>query len=267
MKKILLASLIAVSSQFALADNAPQVDPAFAKIETLVKAKNFNEAYKELDKLAQTGNAQAIYDLGFLTQAGQGTTKNDAKALELFKQSADKGYPTANYLLGKTYISGGLGVKPDQKTAINYLEKAAKQGIEEANVDLDALYLGENKDASTKKALKLLDPLVKKGNPQALHLRALYDINTGMKEKKDASVKTGLDSIQALAQKGYVPALMEVGNILATGKLVKQNLPEAKKIFGMLAEKNIPHAKEALDAVTNLMAQQAKAPASTAKKG
>ncbi len=162
MKKILLASLIAVSSQFALADNAPQVDPAFAKIETLVKAKNFNEAYKELDKLAQTGNAQAIYDLGFLTQAGQGTTKNDAKALELFKQSADKGYPTANYLLGKTYISGGLGVKPDQKTAINYLEKAAKQGIEEANVDLAALYLGENKDASTKKALKLLDPLVKK---------------------------------------------------------------------------------------------------------
>lgn len=266
MKKILLASLIAVSSQFALAGTAPKVDPAFAKIETLVKAKNFNEAYKELDKLAQTGNAQAIYDLGFLTQAGQGTTKNDAKALELFKQSADKDYPLANYLLGKTYVAGGLGVKPDANAAKNYLEKAAKQGIEEANVDLAALYLGENKNDSTKKALKLLDPLVKKENPQAVHLRALYDINTGMKEKKEASVKAGLNSIQALAQKGYVPALMEVGNILATGKLVQQNLPEAKKIFSMLAEKNVPQSKEALDTVTNLMTQQAKASATAPKK-
>ena len=265
MKKILLASLIAVSSQFALAGNAPQVDPAFAKIETLVKAKNFNEAYKELDKLAQTGNAQAIYDLGFLTQAGQGTTKNDAKALELFKQSADKGYPIANYLLGKTYLSGGLGVKPDQSAAKSYLEKAAKLGVDEANVDLAALYFSENKDASNKKGLKLLDPLVKKDNPQALHLRALYDINSGVKEKNETTVKSGLNSIQTLAQKGYVPALMEMGNILATGKLVQQNLPEAKKIFSMLAEKNVPHAKEAVDAVSNLMAQQAKAPA-TAKK-
>lgn len=59
---------------------------------------------------------------------------------------------------------------------------------------------------------------------------------------------------------------MEVGNILATGKLVQQNLPEAKKIFSMLAEKNVPQSKEALDAVTNLMTQQAKAPATAPKK-
>ena len=264
MKKILLASLIAVSSQFALAANAPQVDPAFAKIETLVKAKNFNDAYKELDKLAQTGNAQAIYDLAFLTQAGQGTTKNDAKALELFKQSADKGYPTANYLLGKTYLSGGLGVKPEPNTAKSYLEKAAKQGIEEANVDLAALYFGENKDASTKKALKLIDPLVKKDFARAIHAKALYDITDGAKKKNASIVNQGLKAIQDLAKKGYIPALMAVGNMMVNGNIIDQNLPEAQKIFSELAKNNVPKAKESLEVVNKLIAEQAKKPAAKA---
>ena len=265
MKKILLASLIALSSHAAFADTkAPAVDPTFQKIETLVQAKDFKNAYKELDKLAQTGNPQALYNLGYLTQTGQGTKQSDAKALELYKQSSDKGYPVASYLLGKSYLTGILGVKPDENTAKTYLEKAASQGFEDANVDLAMLAFRENTDAGNKKALKLIDPLVKKGNMPATHLRAIYDIQTGIKDKKDAPIKTGLESLQKLAQQGYVPALMEVGNILAAGKLVPQNLDEAKKIFSMLAEKNVAHSKEALDAVNKMIAQQPKAPA---KKG
>jgi hypothetical protein len=73
MKKLVLAAILAVSSQFALANtsNAP-VDPQFAKIEEMVNAKNFKGAYDALSKLASQGNAQAIYNLGYLTQTGQG---------------------------------------------------------------------------------------------------------------------------------------------------------------------------------------------------
>lgn len=265
MKKIFLASLIALSSHAAFADTkAPAVDPTFQKFATLVQAKDFKNAYKEIDNIAQTGNPQALYNLGYLTQTGQGTKQNDAKALELYKQSSDKGYPIASYLLANIYLTGILGVNPDENTAKTYLEKAASQGFEDANVNLAMLIFRENTDAGNKKALNLIDPLVKKGSMPATHLRANYDIQTGIKEKKNETIKTGLENLQKLAQQGYIPALMEVGNILVAGKLVQQNLDEAKKIFSILAEKNVPHSKEALDEVNKMMAQQPKAPA---KKG
>lgn len=114
MKKIILASIIALSSNFALAETAkPSIDPAFAKIETLVKAKDMKGAYQELDKLAKTGNPQAIYNLGYLTQTGQGTAKDEKKAIKLYEESANKGYPVANYVLGKNYMAGTLGLKQD----------------------------------------------------------------------------------------------------------------------------------------------------------
>ena len=61
------------------------VDPAFAKIESLVKANDMTGAYQELEKLAKSGNPQAIYNLGYLTQTGQGTAKDDKKAFKLYQ--------------------------------------------------------------------------------------------------------------------------------------------------------------------------------------
>lgn len=87
-----MASLVALSTQFTLANsnNSIPTDPAFAKIEAMVKANNLSGAYQELDKLAKTGNPQAIYNLGYLTQTGQGTAKNEKKAIELYEQAAKK---------------------------------------------------------------------------------------------------------------------------------------------------------------------------------
>ena len=86
MKKIILASILALSSHLALAEmTSNSVDPDFAKIESLVKANDMTGAYQELEKLAKSGNPQAIYNLGYLTQTGQGTPQNEKKAIELNK--------------------------------------------------------------------------------------------------------------------------------------------------------------------------------------
>lgn len=45
----------------------------------MVKANNFKGAYDALNQLASQGNAQALYNLGYLTQTGQGTTKDEKK--------------------------------------------------------------------------------------------------------------------------------------------------------------------------------------------
>lgn len=262
MKKLILAVVLAASASFALANTAQdQIDPQFEKIEAMVKANNFKGAYEALNKLASQGNAQALYNLGYLTQTGQGTVKDEKKAIQLYEQSASKGYPVANYVLGKNYAAGTLGLKQDLTKAKQHLERASAANFEDASVDLAVLLFSENTPASNKAGLQKLQPLISKGNMQAIHAKALYDISSGFKNKDEKPIQQGLSSIQELAKKGYIPALMAVGNMFANGSIVPQNLPEAKKIFAALAQQNIPQAKESLAAVDKMLAEQKKAPA------
>ncbi len=265
MKKLVLASLIALSSQLALAASTQDtINPEFAKIEEMVKANNMAGAYQALEKLAKSGNPQAMYNLAYLTQTGQGTAKNEKKAIQLYQDAANKGYPVAHYVLAKNYVTGTLGLPQDINKAKQHFEAASKLGFDDATVEYAVLLFSENKPESEKLALKKLEPLVKKGNYQAIHAQALYDISTGFKNKQEAPIQKGLNSIQDLAKKGYIPALMAVGNMFANGNIIPQNLPEAKKIFTALAKENVPQAKESLAMVDKMIADQAKAPAATA---
>lgn len=267
MKKLVLASLIALSSQLALAASTPDtINPEFAKIEEMVKANNMTGAYQALEKLAKSGNPQAMYNLAYLTQTGQGTAKNEKKAIQLYQDAANKGYPVAHYVLAKNYVTGTLGLPQDINKAKQHFEAASKLGFDDATVEYAVLLFSENKPESEKLALKKLEPLVKKGNYQAIHAQALYDISTGFKNKQEAPIQKGLNSIQDLAKKGYIPALMAVGNMFANGNIIPQNLPEAKKIFTALAKENVPQAKESLAQVETMMANQAKSPATAAVK-
>lgn len=55
-----------------------------------------------------------------------------------------------------------------------------------------------------------------------------------------------VESLQGLAKKGYAPSLMVLGNMLANGGIVDQDLEQAKNIFTRLAAANYPNAKESL---------------------
>jgi len=258
MKKILLASLIAVTSTFSMAAPSSDKNPAFEQIEQLIKANDYTTAYQQLQKLAQEGNPQALYNLGYLTQVGKGVTKNEQQALKYYQQASEKGYVVADYVLANNYVTGGLGLPKDEKKAREYLEKASNAGFDDATVQLAVALFSENKPASDQQALKRLDPLIKKNSMPAIHTKALYDISTGIKNKQENKVNQGLQSIQNLAKKGYIPALMAVGNMLANGTIVQQNLPEAQKIFSALAQQNVPRAKESLDTVNKMMTDQLK---------
>ncbi len=266
MKKILLASLIALSSSFLHAE-APSTaqDKIFAPVEKLVQAKDYPGAYKELEKIAKTGNAEALYHLAVLTQIGQGTSKDEKKALDLYQQSAKKGHPIANYALAKIYLGGGLGQKQDKQKGKQYLQAAAKVGFEDADVDLAVMLFSENKAESDKQGLAKLAPLIKKNHPQAIYAKALYDINLGFKNKDEKSVKNGLSNIQQLAEKGYIPALIAVGNMFTNGNIIDQDLGKAKEIFTLLAQKNVPNAKESLAAVEKMIAEKAEPAAAKSK--
>lgn len=265
MKKILCGTLLALSTSFAIA-NTPAIDPVFAKVDTYLKANKFEDAYKELERLSKTGNGQATFNLAHLTKSGKGTASNPKKAIELYELSGTQGYGLANYVLSQVYASGSLGVAQNSAKATEYLDKAAKQGIEEAVVEQAVILFAENKPASDKQALSKLDPLIKKGDYSAIYAKAIYDMTVAGKTRDVALGNKALESISTLAKKNYIPALLSVGNIYANGEIVQQNLPEAKKIFAALAQQNVPTAKERLEAVNQALANQAKAPATAPKK-
>ncbi len=265
MKKFLCGALLTVASTFTLAAT-PSVDPQFNKVQELIKAQNFTAAYQELERLSKAGNAQATYNLAYLTQAGQGTKQDNKKAVQLYEQAGSKGYPLANYVLAQNYATGGLGLTKNEAKSRQYLEKSAAQGFDDAIVELAVVLFSEGKDASDKLALQKLDPLVKKGSYPAIHAKALYDISLGFKTKKEAPVKQGLASIQELGKKGYIPALMAIANMFVNGNIVPQNLPEAQKIYTALANQKIPQAKKSLEVVNKLIAEQAKNPPKAAAK-
>src|SRR5690606_5196344 len=98
-------------------------------------------------------------------------------------------YPVANYVLGKNYAAGTLGLKQDLSKAKQYLERASAANFDDASVDLAVLLFAENTPASNKIGLQKLQPLITKGNMQAIHAKALYDISSGFKNKDEKPIQ------------------------------------------------------------------------------
>ena len=94
-------------------ESPPQADKkttakndVFAKATQLYEAKDFSGAFQEMQRIANTGNAQAIYNLGYMHQVGQGTTRDENKALQYYQDASNKGFGQASYTLAQVYRNG-----------------------------------------------------------------------------------------------------------------------------------------------------------------
>lgn len=255
MKKLLIAGLITLASSSLFAADA---NDAFKQAEQLYASKNYPAAFQEMQRLAQSGNAQAIYNLGYMTQMGQGTAKDSAKAIKYYEEASNKGYAQASYTLSQIYEDGALGVAKDNKKFSQYVQKASAQGSDDATVKIATILFAQNKPQSNALAQQKLAPLIKKGNYAAIHVRALYDLSQGEQNKNPLLKRQAIESLQSIAQKGYAPSSMALATMMANGNIIEQNLPQAKKIFTELANQNVPKARESLAAVDQIIAEKNK---------
>lgn len=254
-----MASLLAVSASFSYADTGS----IYAKAEQFYTNQDFNNAFKEFERIAKTGDAQAMFNLGQMTRFGQGTKQDSKKALKLFKQAADKNYARAEMVLFEIYTDGDLGVKVDSVQARKHLEKASKLGWTDATVELANQYFAQGTAESEKKGVALLQPLAEQNNQSAQHLLAVYRIVNGVKTVNESSIMTGIKSLETLTKQGYIPSMMAVANMSATGEVLPQNLTLAKNLYTILAENNVPTAKERLAQVEQALTET---PVATPKK-
>ncbi len=98
-----------------------------------------NMAAELLQKAADAGDPEAMFELARLFEQGIGVKQDVAKALELFKLSANDDFADAINDLGFLYFQGGLGISRDPKKAISYFERAARLRHPEAMFNFAAL--------------------------------------------------------------------------------------------------------------------------------
>lgn len=136
----------------------------------------FTKAFDTFYLLAKEGNAKAQYNVGLLYALGKGAQKSVSNARKWYEKAAKQGNAKAQYNLGKLYHDTAQHDAHAYEKAKYWYEKAVQGGVVEANNNLASLYidgLGVKKDE--KKAVELLEEAATKGNAAAeLNLAVLY---------------------------------------------------------------------------------------------
>lgn len=92
---------------------------------------DYAEAYCMLRPLANRGDAESEYTLGWMYFNGYGLSVDEARAILWWTKAARQGHAEASFAIAMAYLSGE-GVDKDEGTALQWLLRAAKQGQEDA---------------------------------------------------------------------------------------------------------------------------------------
>ena len=97
------------------------------------------ERFQSQMKLAQAGNASAMFEVGRMYELGRGTEPSIQKAIQWYEHATQKGQNNARAQLGVIYFEGS-SVKRDLNKAARLLDAAAKAGSATAQFYLGQMY-------------------------------------------------------------------------------------------------------------------------------
>ena len=85
---------------------------------------DYQKAYRLFYPLAYLGVANAQVMLGYMYRKGQGVPKDDAKAVQWYRDAAKRGHTLAQYAHGVMY-NNGYGIPKDDAKAFYWYRRAA----------------------------------------------------------------------------------------------------------------------------------------------
>lgn len=259
MKRVFLFFWIAVISTGVFANQTITENSNPRELaEKFYFSQHYADAFKEYERLAKTGDAQSLYNLAFMTRHGQGTKKDEKKALRYYQQAAKKHVAQAHMALAEAYLFNELGLKYDPVQVKKHLQQASNLGFKDAHIELANLYFSEGSQKADQQALLILKPLLEQNDLAALHLKAVYDLKQGLQQSNESRLMEGLKTLESLTKQGYIPSMMAVGTMMMYGEVVPQNLDMAKTLFTILVQNNIPTAQERLTEVERMLQQSKK---------
>ncbi|MBD5355428.1 MAG: sel1 repeat family protein [Bacteroides sp.] len=102
------------------------------------ESEEYADAMKCYHILADKGDAEAQFEIGYMYVTGRGVPKDYTIGIDWYRKAAENGSSNAQNSLGYMYMQG-VGVIQDYGEARKWLEKAASQGNLQAKTYLDKI--------------------------------------------------------------------------------------------------------------------------------
>ncbi len=106
-----------------------------------MRSGDFAEAYCIMRPLAESGDADAQYNIGWMYLNGYGLRVNDSIALEWWNKASQQGHADSSFSIGMLYSLGEGDVPKDADKAIDYYLLAVEDGHEDAISILQSMML------------------------------------------------------------------------------------------------------------------------------
>lgn len=178
-------SLLFMTTVKAAIPTADHGELLLHRADSLYRMGNFKQAVEVYQQAAETGNAEAQFDIGYAYYSGEGTERDYTTAAMWFKRSAKQKFAKALYNLAYCYMNG-RGVPRDYDKAYSLLLESAETNYKRAQLTLADCYargvlVEQNEEESIKwknkaegkteekLAAKQAElPLIKQKEPQAI---------------------------------------------------------------------------------------------------
>lgn len=204
------------------------------------------QAFKLFQSAAELGHPKGLFNLGLCYETGKGTKVDFKKAGECYVQAALKGHRYALYNIGVYHIKGIGGMPKNEKVGLQFLRKAAGQGVSEAQVYLGMHYLEEEKWHD---AFNMFSDSVKQDNIEGkYYLGVCYENGWGVAQNEKMAVEMYIGA----AFRGHDDAIFSLGQCYENGcGGLAKNDQLAMALYQIVADRGHLDATNALNVLKN----------------
>lgn len=211
---------------------------------TNLSDKKVNEEFSDLFRKAQSGDAEAQYNIGLKYYSGDGILQNSKKATKWYRMAALQGLAAAQCEFANM-LRNGIGTQKNAKSAAEWYKKAAEQGHATAQSCFGLMLAnGEGIEEDKKQAVEWYRKAVAQGNAYGqCNLGVMHYYSYGGVEK---NFLKALQLFQRAAAQGDAAAEFNIGKIYEEGEFVPKDKKFAIECYKKAAEKGHDGAKDAM---------------------
>ena len=188
--------------------------------------KEYSNAYELFKEAADFGNDErAQYKIGVYYEKGIFVDKDESKAFDFYKKSAEHNLVLSQRKLGDIFREGLLGKRESPKESIFWFMKAAEQGDSTSQFKVGYFYYkGYGVDSDYVEAVKWYKLAAEQNNIAALNnLGVCYEYGRGVESNKAIAVSY----YEKSAVLGNIVAQRNLSNCYLNGLGIEKNLEKA----------------------------------------
>ncbi len=197
-------------------------------------ARDIEGGWRETETAAAMGHTRALYQLGYLHRLGIGRPAAPEKAVEYFRQGAERGDPYGIYDYGKAQFYG-RGTAKDVSGGLRMMLRAADMGHTYAMNELGYIFLeGIEVQKDTERGLRFYRAGAARQDIYSMNNLGLAHL-AGNGVPRDPRIAA--DYFRKAAEGGQPYAPTNLGRLYRDGAGVPRNLDQAATLFARGAER------------------------------